>query len=259
SELGFESFLESESGLSAFIPSHYDGPDLRSRTSDVISEIGGSVAPVFRIIESRNWNEEWERSMQPVDVGQFLILPPWSEDSASGKIPLWIEPKMSFGTGHHESTRLALKFVERYASSGSRVLDVGTGTGILAIAAARLGASHVTAIDIDPWSAANCPENIDRNGMSDCIRFVYGDLGKIEEAGFDLILANINRVVLTESLPDLEKRLGSAGTMVLSGILQTDRDSMITRADELGLKVTEEAAEGEWWAVALSRRGKRDG
>ncbi len=253
SEVGYESFLESESGLSAFISSRHDCPDLRRRTVELIRKVGSFLDPHFRVIESRNWNEEWERSMRPIEVGRFVILPPWSEGLSPGKIPLWIEPKMSFGTGHHESTRLALRFVDRLVKEGSHVLDAGTGTGVLAIAAAYLGAAHVVAFDIDPWSAANCPENIGRNGMSERVQFVHGDIRDVRDNDFDLIVANINRNVLAELIPDFAGRLRQEGEVVLSGLLRNDRDFMIGLVRDAGLSLLVEEVEGEWWAAALHR------
>ncbi len=251
SEIGYHAFLESDGGLSAFVGAEHDDEVLRFRTRQVVHAAGVRGELQFRRIASRNWNEEWERSMQPVAVGRFVILPPWAEAPGGNQMPLWIEPKMSFGTGHHESTRLALKLVEDRVVTGNSVLDAGTGTGILAIAAARLGAERVVAFDVDPWSAVNCVENLERNAMSQHIQFVHGELADVSETGFDVAIANINRNVLLALLPGLIERVVAGGTIILSGLLTTDRDVMHGRVAQVGVRVGNEITEGEWWAAAL--------
>ncbi|NNE34302.1 MAG: 50S ribosomal protein L11 methyltransferase, partial [Rhodothermales bacterium] len=253
SDLGYEAFLESEIDLRAYIPVVRDSQAFRDATSQAVQRVAGAHPLAFHVIPARNWNEEWERAAVPVVAGRFVILPGWSEASTSGKVPLWIARKMSFGTGHHESTRLALGFVEELVFQGASVLDAGTGTGILGIAAALLGAERVIAFDIDEWSASNCMENVRRNSVSDRIRFIHGDLSSVSESDFDLILANINRNTLLELLPDLSGRLNERGSIVLSGLLPGDRDQIIRSAERLDLVLADEASESEWWAASLVR------
>ena len=253
SDIGFEAFLESDSDLRAYIPVEQDSPALRDRTVDITRRAQVSEDPTFRIIRSRNWNEEWERTIGPVEVGRFVILPPWAPEPAEGVIPLWIEPKMSFGTGHHESTRLALALLEETVGPGASVLDAGTGTGVLAIAAGRLGASRIVAFDVDPWSATNCVENVGRNEMSTVIRFVLGELDSVSDTDFDIIVANINRNALMSLLPDLAERVVLGGAIILSGLLVIDRESILRRAADVGLTVGREVSEGDWWAATLMK------
>src|SRR5690606_22579646 len=181
------------------------------------------------VYEPENWNQKWEETVRPVEVGRFLIKPTWCDipPGAEDRVLLEIDPKMSFGTGYHESTRLVLRLLPEFMSAGMRVLDAGTGTGVLAIAAARLGASRVLAFDFDEWSHTNAVENVYINGVTEAVSV---ELGSIEVAGdvsFDLILANINRNVLVEMLPDFKRRIGESGSMILAGLMQADREIML--------------------------------
>jgi ribosomal protein L11 methyltransferase len=253
SDLEYEAFLESDDGLKAYIPAIRDSQALRAATSQAVQKVAGPCDLTFNTIPPRNWNCEWERSVVPVNAGRFVILPTWSAAPVAGKVPIWIDPKMSFGTGHHESTRLALGFAEDLVRPRARVMDAGTGTGILAIAAALLGAEKVVAFDIDEWSAANCVENFERNVVSERIRFIHGDLTSINDRGFDLVLANINRTALKNMLPDLTDRLADRGYLVLSGLLLQDRDMMIQAGKDSGVSLVDEANEAEWWAASFVR------
>ncbi|NNE47892.1 MAG: 50S ribosomal protein L11 methyltransferase [Rhodothermales bacterium] len=253
SDLDYEAFLESDDELKAYVPASRDSQALRDATSKAIQKVAGPCELTFNTIPSRNWNSEWERSVVPVIAGRFVILPTWSDTPVTGKVAIWIDPKMSFGTGHHESTRLALGFTEDLVRPGARVMDVGTGTGVLAIAAAILGAEDVVAFDIDEWSAVNCVENFERNAVSEKIHFFHGDLAAVDGRGFDLVLANINRTALKNMLPDLTDRLADRGYLVLSGLLLQDRDMMIQAGEESGVSLVDEASEAEWWAASFVR------
>ncbi len=252
-DLGYEGFLQTESHLTAYVPADRDSARLRDLTRRTVKNLGSCTPVNFSLIRERNWNEEWERSATAVEVGRFIILPTWSTLDVGDREPLWIDPKMSFGTGHHESTRLALRLMEKHFRSGSLVLDAGSGTGILSIAAVRLGARSVTAFDIDPWAAENFAENVMRNGVSDRVSFVSGDMGSVTGTGFDLIVANINRNVLVEICRDMSDRLRDAGRLILSGVLKSDRDSMIRVGEACSLALADEATEGPWWAAVFSR------
>lgn len=206
-----------------------------------------------RLISDRNWNEEWEASIRPIRVGRFVVRPSWARaaatdaSNADADVDLIIDPKMSFGTAWHESTRLLLAALPDRIRPGDRVLDAGTGTGILAIAALKLGACDAVGFDVDPWSLQNAPENAEKNEVHDRFEVVGGTIAAIGESErFDVALANINRDVLLDLLPELMVRAPVAG---LSGLLVGDRPVVLARLNGLNLQVLDEAEEGTWWSL----------
>lgn len=253
---GFEGFLCEEEQLKAYLPG--DCWDARKRAEvEAWLQAQGISAPLEeRVLEDENWNSAWEQKARPVAVGPFLITPTWMEPPAehAEKILIEIDPKMSFGTGHHASTRLALRLLSDLAPDGARVLDAGTGTGILAIAAAKLGATEVLAFDTDAWAQKNAAENIKQNNVEARIELRMGSIEAVPETGFDLILANITRDVLIELLPALAEKLRRPnGCLVLSGLLRAARPAILDAATQQQLFSLKEAGEEEWWAVALMR------
>jgi ribosomal protein L11 methyltransferase len=205
-------------------------------------------------IPDRNWNEIWERSFRPIIAGSFFIRPSWyrPDEVDTGRLELVVDPKMSFGTGHHETTRLMLYHLERQTDRLRRVLDAGSGTGILAIAAYRLGAAFVLAYDLDPRCMVNARENLDENGIRDGVEIRTGTLDAVHEGEFTLIMANINKNVLLADLEGFRNRLAGSGVMVLSGLLISDREEMLAAIERLHLRPVEERTEGEWWSVSLT-------
>lgn len=215
--------------------------------------------PAFEIeeIEERNWNSDWEMGIQPLEVGPFFIRPTWSnKQPGKDQILIEIDPKMSFGTGYHETTRLMLKKLAKLKLTGKRVLDAGTGTGVLGIAALKLGASSVCAFDIDPWSIRNATENALINTVSDQFEIREGGAEVIPETEFDLALANINRNEIVQMLPALKKAVADNGRILLSGLLKTDKDMVLTKIKELKLKYIDEISENEWILIHLLKPNK---
>ncbi|QXD16696.1 50S ribosomal protein L11 methyltransferase [Rhodocaloribacter litoris] len=260
-DLDFDAFLQEDHRLKAYLPAARWNDVARERIEQWLLAHGLDVPIEEQLIEPQDWNAQWERSLRPVAVGPFLIRPTWTETPPehADKIVLEIDPKMSFGTGYHESTRLVLRVLPSLIRGGERVLDAGTGTGILAIAAVRLGAAGALAFDIDPWAAENAAENFARNGVADRIAFREGSLEVVPESGFDLVLANINRNVLLDLLPGFAEKTRPGGRIVLAGLLTSDRDRMLEaaarmeRATRPALTPLHEATEGEWWSVVLER------
>jgi ribosomal protein L11 methyltransferase len=204
-----------------------------------------------REVETRDWLGEWKKSWQPVEVGaRFVVAPPWSEvEDRPGRIVIRIEPGMAFGTGTHETTRLCLAALEKYFTGGS-LLDVGTGTGILAIAAAKLDPrARVEACDTDAEAVYVARENARLNGVAAQINF---RTGTIEETGasFDAVCANLTADVILPLLPALNGAT-SSGRLILSGILDTQADSIRARLAELGAGETETVTDGEWVAIIV--------
>lgn len=255
-DLGAEAFEERSEMLLAYMPAgRWDEAVARS-LCERLGELGLGTPVEERTIEERNWNERWEASIEPIEVGPFFIRPSWKE-APSGYDPryvLEIDPKMAFGTGYHETTRLLLRFIPELVSEGMRVLDAGTGTGILAMAAVRCGAERVVAFDTDPWAVANAQENTERNKTSDHITVFHGDLQAVHEEAFDLVLANINRNVILKDLPGYVQRLRKGGVVALSGFLLHDCDRVRRAAAEVGLHELQDASENAWWAGVWERR-----
>lgn len=252
-ELDFEAFQQEEGTLKAYIPADRWNDLSRQWLEDWM--IGRGFAPDIQQVdyEPTNWNERWEATVQPVVVPPFLVKPTWADipEEHRDKILLEVDPKMSFGTGYHESTRLMLRLMAGIEFGQARVLDAGTGTGILAIAAAKLGASRVFAFDIDEWSFENGKENVILNGVENRVEVRLGGMDMVpSEETFDVVLANIQLNVLVDSLPVFRSRLASEGILVMSGLMLQDRARMKDALSESGFRIDAEGEEGEWWAVA---------
>ena len=203
-----------------------------------------------RDVPDRDWLEEWKKDWRPVEVGRFIIAPPWSEPLAvaSDSLPILIEPGMAFGTGTHETTRLCLKSIEKYFRGGS-FLDVGTGTGILAIAAAKLfSEARVEACDTDVEAIEIAKENARRNDVGQRINFHVGSV-KEQTPSADLVCANLTAPVIIELLPLL--LTATCGRLVLSGILDSQIDLVKARLSELGIDNFKVDQDGEWVVVII--------
>lgn len=255
-ELGCYAFDEDEAELRAYIA---DG-DFRQDIADRLAadaRHGDSSATVDTTrIAAENWNAQWEASIHPVITERFVIAPSWANEDPiwSDRIVIRVDPKMSFGTGHHESTRLVLSQLPDVVKQGSSFLDAGTGSGVLAIAAVKLGAQTVIGFDIDEWAAANARENALLNHVAGRIDVRLGDLDAVPEGDFDLIAANINRSVLLDYLHAMCSKLSDTGTLILSGLLLSDRLLLLDALGGARMNVLRESAEGEWWSVtAVSR------
>lgn len=253
-EYGFTGFQEDDGVLKAYI----GADDWSSGKSNYVKSWlrrQGVEDPVDeQRIAEQNWNAQWEQSIQPLTVGPFVVKPTWAAvpDDAEGRHVLEIDPKMSFGTGYHESTRLMLRFLPDLIRGNERVLDAGTGTGILAIAAVCLGAGSVIAFDISTWAEENARENSALNAVADQIEVRQGAIDDVvSERGFDLILANIERDPLIELLPAFADKLADGGRVALAGLTQDDESPMRAALAEHGFAIEREARENEWWAVVL--------
>ncbi len=258
SAAGFEGFWEDGEYLRAYIPlSKWDDPLLADvqQTLKAYAATKGAQPPRISIqtIPPRNWNAQWEESIQPLRISpRIIIAPSWhTVKTEPGEVLLTIDPKMSFGTGHHETTRLILSLMEPRIHSGDTMLDVGTGTGVLAIAAAKLGARRAVGVDIDEWSWENARENVRINGVEACVTLYRGELADVPEGAFDVVAANIQRNVIEPMLARLASRTAPQGHLLLAGLLSSERQPMQTALSLHGLRVEEERSENEWTAFAL--------
>ena len=253
-DLGFDAFEDDGPTLVAYAPaSRWDGP-----TEEAVAALAAALGagPVeTEVVADRDWNAEWEASLQPIQVGSFVVAPSWTTvppEMAGGTV-LRIDPKMAFGTGYHETTRLVLRLLSSAVLPQDRVLDVGTGTGVLAIAALCSGAQSALGVDVDPWSVANGNENAALNGVEDAFEVREGSLEVVPEKGFDLVIANIVRSILEPMLPGLVERAASGARLVLSGLLQTEREHVVHVMSGLEMTLSNEGSENEWWGGVFVR------
>lgn len=204
--------------------------------------------------EDQNWNAEWEASIDPVIVNERIaIVPEWKADQVEAPMKLIITPKMSFGTGHHATTRMMCRLMEFRINKDDVWVDVGTGTGVLAILAAKLGASHVYAFDNNEWSILNAEENVLRNGCSDVVKLEQIDLESTSLPSCDGLAANLYRHLVIPYAKAFYDCVKPGGLIVVSGILKYDADEVKAPFLELGCTVEEELAESEWCAIAFRK------
>ncbi len=255
-DLDFDVFEQEDAFVNAYISAPRWDDVKREHVANWLRSHGQAVPVQECVIPAKNWNRRWEETVKPLVIGPFLVKPTWADapPQHAGKILLEIDPKMSFGTGYHESTRLALRFLPELIRGGEHVLDAGTGTGILAIAAVKLGAEWAVAFDVDPWAQQNAIENFYLNGVDGQVAFRKGDIAVVPEDDFDLVLANINRNALLDLLPAFASKVKPGGHVVLAGLLTRDRRRMLKAAAPHGFSAAREASEGAWWAVVLGKR-----
>ncbi len=248
SDIGFESFIENNSGFTAYI------------TEDSFDETQLNIALSFckdffkfsyekKIIPQQNWNKEWESNFQPIEIaGKCYIRAPFHEAKAGFIYDVIIEPKMSFGTGHHDTTQLMIGKLMSLDIKNKSLLDMGCGTGVLAIVASMIGANPITAIDIDEWSYENTLENLQKNNIANVAVF-KGDATLLKGKMFDTILANINKNILLRDMSFYFNSLETKGNLVISGFFETDINELVKRAEESGLKLEGKQVSNTWATV----------
>jgi ribosomal protein L11 methyltransferase len=250
SEFAFDSFSETEEGFNAYTTE-------ASVTAEMIQAAlaenleGMDYELSIREVEQKNWNEEWEKNFEPIVVDdQVLIRAPFHQDSGSFSHEIVIEPKMSFGTGHHSTTYLMVRAMLGIEHTGKNVLDMGCGTAVLAILAELLGAASVEAIDIDDWAYENSVENVGRNSCEK-IRCYLGDASLLKDQRYDIILANINRNILIRDKAAYDNVLASGGYLLLSGFYATDVSILLDAfSDYICLH---EYSKGGWACLVLQK------
>jgi len=252
SEEGIEYFLEDDDRLLAYLPETLWNEDKELAVRNLLEETFGTVPPYrATFMADRNWNAEWEAHLQPIEISdRFLIVQKNKEISPKpGQIVIEINPKMSFGTGYHATTRLMLRQMENLDLQDRIIMDIGTGTGVLAIAARKLGNRHpILAFDNNAWAAENAVENAEENDTAD-IRIELIDaeeeLVKNLREGYDLILANINKNVIDRILPVIRNHAAGADVL-LSGILVYDEPWLKKLLKRLGYVNIKTIYEDEW-------------
>jgi ribosomal protein L11 methyltransferase len=250
-EIAFESFVESEEGLTAYIqqPDWNEGL-LEGLMTSSIPDL--KISWEIKTIEATNWNAEWEKSFDPISVdGACLIRAPFHEIQGDYKFVITIEPKMSFGTGHHATTHLIISEMLQMEWEGLDVLDMGSGTAVLAILAEKMGARDIDAIDIDEWAFENAEENASRNDCSK-IRCLLGGAELLGDKKYDIILANINRNILLRDMHLYRAVLKDGGKILFSGFYEQDVTELEKVATPLGLKINNKRLMNEWCMLSTS-------
>ncbi len=246
----FESFCDDESLLSAYILSaEYDA--CREEVAEVLSSL--DVAWREQKIEQQNWNAAWESDFEPVRVEgdcPILIRAPHHAPASVEGMDVVIAPRMSFGTGHHATTALMSRTIAEMDFQGKRGLDMGCGTGVLAIVAAKCGAASMVAVDIDEWACDSCRESIALSGVEDRVDVRCGSMQEVVGEKFDFVLANINRNILIDMMPSFAEALTSGGALLMSGFFAEDIPILDRLASENGFCL-ERHAEREGWAVMV--------
>ncbi len=244
--VGFESFVENEEGVQAYIQKSEWNENILDGIQ-VLSSSEFTITHTSKEIEQENWNAAWESNFNPIEVDDTCRVRAPFHESRDLKYEIVIEPKMSFGTGHHETTLMMLQFILENEFTGKRVLDMGCGTAVLAILAEMKGATAVDAIDIDQWCYENSIENAERNGSS-AISVYVGGAELLAGKQYDIVIANINRNILLQDLPAYRNTLSEGGSIYLSGFYKDDLPIIIEACNKLGLEFVEKKSKNDWIA-----------
>ncbi len=253
-DIGFESFVADSKGLTAYAPAKlYDKEAVKNALADFAIDCSLKVSDNF--VEGRDWNAEWEKNyFRPIVIGKRVaIYSSFHTDVPEAEHRIVIDPKMAFGTGHHATTSQVIKAMLELDLRGKSVIDMGTGTGILAILAAQLGAAPVTGIEIDEFAYVNAVENVRLNGHPEIV-LINGDASAL--AGVppcDVFIANINRNIITGDIDRYAKALKTGGTMLLSGFYVEDIPVVAAAAARHGLRETGYTDEERWVCLRLTK------
>ena len=244
-DAGYEGFEETANGLEAFI-------NKKDFSKSLLNEITFKYQIHYseKIIENINWNQVWESNFQPVTVNDFVSIRADFHEPVKNVIhEIIITPKMSFGTGHHATTYMMIEQMQKLDFANKTVFDFGTGTGVLAILAEKLGAKKITAVDNDDWSIENAIENIARNNCKKIA--IKKAFDAVDENKSDIILANINRNVILENFQSLSHQLNHPGILLISGILEEDVDEILKAASVQRVKLDKKLIRNNWVSLRL--------
>lgn len=249
-EIGFDSFMDTDEGLEAYCQE----PSLNETELDEILQMEqfANVSLLKKeLIPDQDWNATWEASYEPVIINESCrIRAPFHQVEGSYKYDLVIEPKMSFGTAHHETTSQIIELMLQSDFTGLDLLDMGSGTGVLAILAKKLGSATTVAIDNDEWAYRNALDNIRLNDENDIV-VELGDASSLKDRRFDVILANINRNILLRDMREYVKCLADGGRIFFSGFYEEDLALIAKEAERLGLKYSNHVTKNNWTAAVF--------
>lgn len=250
-EKAFESFIETETGISAFVQKDLWDTNILEDIQ-ILSNSEFKIEYTFEEIEQVNWNEEWEKNFEPIDVdGKCHVRAPFHEKT-SAEYDIVIEPKMSFGTGHHETTHMMIQHILETDFTNKKTLDMGCGTAILAILAEMKGAQPIDAIDIDNWCYLNSIENAERNNCKH-ISVYEGDASLLDGKKYDIIIANINRNILLNDMQQYVDCLNENGTLFLSGFYTEDIPVISESCTSKGLTYVKQFERNNWVALKFEK------
>ncbi len=250
-ELGFESFVENEKGVVAYIQKD-DWSETILEDVFVLKSEEFSIQYEHKEIEQTNWNAEWEKNFNPIQVDDLVSVRAPFHENPNLSYDIVIEPKMSFGTGHHETTHMMVQHLISLDVEGKKVLDMGCGTGILAIFAEMKGAQPIDAIDIDPWCYENSLENVERNNCKH-ISVYEGEASLLEGRNYDVIIANINRNILLNNMKAYTNCLNEEGVLLLSGFYSEDIPVIDNEVSKYGLTLKNTIKRNNWVALQYQK------
>ena len=251
SQLGFDSFQEHENGISAYVDSKISS-EIDPKDIQILNTGEFKISFEITSVEKQNWNIKWESNFEPIYVDNICCVRAPFHPKSDYKYDLVIEPKMSFGTGHHETTSMMISFILANEFTNSYVCDIGSGTGVLAILAEQRGANKIDAIDIDNWCYLNSLENIERNNSKN-INVYEGEVEKLKNLRYDSIFANINLNVLLNDISTYAKMLNKNGVLYLSGFYKKDINKIEQEAKNSSLKLIETKQKNDWVSLKLSK------
>ena len=251
SQLGFDSFQEHENGISAYVDSKISS-EIDLKDIQIFNTEEFKISFEINSVEKQNWNIKWESNFDPIYVDNICCVRAPFHPKSDYKYDLVIEPKMSFGTGHHETTSMMISFILANEFTNSSVCDIGSGTGVLAILAEQRGANRIDAIDIDNWCYLNSLENIERNNSKN-INVFEGEVKKLKNLRYDSIFANINLNVLLNDISIYAKMLNKNGVLYLSGFYKKDINKIEQEARISSLKLIETKQKNDWVSLKLSK------
>ena len=246
-EIGFESFDETEEGVKAYIQTTlFDEKAIKSLYIHQLDEF--TLSYTWEAIPEQNWNSKWEENYPPVVIDdKVAIRAPFHPKFDGVEFDIVIEPKMSFGTAHHATTAQMIRFVMEFQMQDLNILDMGSGTAVLAILASKRGAKHVDAIDNDEWAFNNAVENVERNNTPN-VRVELGDADLLKDRSYDLIIANINRNILLHDIQFYAKCLSAGNFLLLSGFYESDIPMLSEEASKYGLEYQRHTLDRDWAA-----------
>ena len=251
-EVGFESFVENEHGMLAYIQKN-DWYEAILEDIYILNSDEFEIEYDFHEVAQTNWNEEWEKNFEPIQVDDLVSIRAPFHENPNLQYDIVIEPKMSFGTGHHETTHMMIQHLLAFNLTDKKVLDMGCGTGILAIFAEIKGAKPIDAIDIDEWCYTNSIENIERNNCNH-ITVYQGDASLLTDKKYDVIIANINRNILLEDMKTYATCLDTHGILLLSGFYEDDLPMIDEEASKNQLKFQKSIKKNQWLSVHYKKQ-----
>ena len=251
-EIDFESYIEDENGVKAYVQTHLLD---ENTVKEIINEVAKLCNLSFSIskVKQENWNKNWENNFKPVHINDKCVIRAHFHNTFPDlEHEIIITPKMSFGTGHHETTFLVMNEMFAMDFKDKTVLDMGSGTGVLAILAAKLGATSLSGIDFDQWAYENAVENAQINAIS-TISFLHGDANLIGDAKFDIILANINRNIILQDISIYVNAMNNNSEIIFSGFLIDDVPLILEKSEQLGLNLVVSKHKNKWQMLHLKK------